>query len=98
LFIPLWANPLFWLTKRRLRLDQEALADAAAAEITSREQYAEQLVAWARDMRSPPAMHLSSPRGLWEGPSQLRQRIAILLNEQFTVLRNCSRRWRVAAG
>ena len=97
LFVALWANPLFWLTKRRLRLDQEALADAAAAEITSRQQYAEQLVAWARDARSRPALHLSSAVGLWEGPSQLRQRIAILLDEQLTVLRNCSRRWRLAS-
>ena len=55
LFIALWANPLFWLMKRRLRLDQEALADAAAAELTSRQRYAEQLVAWARD--APAALH-----------------------------------------
>jgi beta-lactamase regulating signal transducer with metallopeptidase domain/protocatechuate 3,4-dioxygenase beta subunit/5-hydroxyisourate hydrolase-like protein (transthyretin family) len=97
LFVPLWANPLFWLAKRRLRLDQEALADAAAARITSRQQYAEQLVAWARDARSRPALHLSSAVGLWEGPSQLRQRVAILLDEKLTVLRNCSRRWRIVA-
>jgi beta-lactamase regulating signal transducer with metallopeptidase domain/protocatechuate 3,4-dioxygenase beta subunit len=97
LFVPLWANPLFWLAKRRLRLDQEALADAAAAEITSRQQYAEQLVAWARDARSRPALHLSSAVGLWEGPSQLRQRIAILLDEKLTVLRDCSGRWRIAS-
>jgi beta-lactamase regulating signal transducer with metallopeptidase domain len=97
LFVALWANPLFWLMKRRLRLDQETLADAAAAEFTTRQQYAEQLVAWARDVRSRPAMHLSSAVGLWEGPSQLRQRIAILLDERLTVLRNCSRRWRIAS-
>lgn len=97
LFVALWANPLFWLTKRRLRLDQEALADAAAAEVTSRQQYAEQLVAWARDARSRPALHLSSTVGLWEGPSQLRQRIAILLNDRLTIMRNCSWRWRVAS-
>jgi beta-lactamase regulating signal transducer with metallopeptidase domain/tetratricopeptide (TPR) repeat protein/protocatechuate 3,4-dioxygenase beta subunit len=97
LFIALWANPLFLLAKRRLRLDQEALADAAAAEITSRRQYAEQLVDWARDVRRRPAMHLSSAVGLWEGPSQLRQRIAILLDEKLTILRSCSRRWQVAA-
>ena len=97
LFIALWANPLFWITRRWLRRDQEALADAAAAELTSRQRYAEQLVAWARDAHSRPALHLSSAVGLWEGPSQLRQRIAILLNERFMVLRNCSRRWRIAA-
>jgi beta-lactamase regulating signal transducer with metallopeptidase domain len=97
LLAALWANPLFWLTRRRLRLDQEALADAAAAEVTTRQQYAEQLVAWARNVSPCPALHLSSAVGLWEGPSQLRQRIAILLDEQLTVIRNCSRRWRVTA-
>src|SRR3954453_10398534 len=73
LVIALWANPLFWVLRRRLRLDQEALADAAAAEVTSRQTYAEQLVAWAREVSGRPSLHLSSAVGLWEGPSQLRQ-------------------------
>lgn len=93
----LWAQPLFWFMRRRMRLDQEALADAAAAEFTSRERYAEQLVAWARDVAARPAVRLSSAVGLWEGPSQLRQRIALLIDERFTVLRNCPRRWQLAA-
>ncbi len=97
LLLALWANPLFWMLRRQMRLDQEALADAAAAELTSRESYAEQLVTWARAVGSQPSVRLSSAVGLWEGPSQLRQRIAILLNERFIVLRNCSRRWRFAA-
>ncbi len=107
LLVALWANPLFWLTRRRLRLDQESLADAAAAGLTTRQQYAEQLIAWARSISSATAgssssarrtaLHLSSAVGLWERPSQLRQRIAILLNDRITVLRKCSRRWRIAA-
>jgi beta-lactamase regulating signal transducer with metallopeptidase domain len=96
LFVALWANPLFWLAKRRLRLDQEALADAAAAEITSRQQYAEQLVAWARDIRSRPALRPYSAVGLWEGPSQLRQRIALLLDERLTIMHQLSRKWQLA--
>jgi len=92
-----WANPLYWLLRRRMRLDQEALADAAAAELTSRQRYAEQLVAWAREVGSRPAVRLSSAVGLWEGPSQLRRRIAVLLDERLNTLRNCSRRWRVAS-
>jgi beta-lactamase regulating signal transducer with metallopeptidase domain len=93
----LWAQPLFWLLRRRMRLDQESLADAAAAEITSRQHYAEQLVDWARHIPSRPAMHLSAAVGLWESPSQLRQRVALLLNERFTVLRHSSPQWRVTS-
>ena len=92
----LWAQPLLWFVRCRMRYDQEALADAAAAELTGRQRYAEQLVAWARQVPAHPAMHLSAAIGLWEGPSQLRQRIALLLNEHFTVLRNCSQGWRRA--
>lgn len=97
LFIAMWANPLFWFVKRRLRLDQEALADAAAAELTSRQLYAEQLVAWARRVGSQPTVRLSAAVGLWERPSQLRQRVALLLNEHLKVIRDCSRRWRLAS-
>ncbi|MEN0110854.1 MAG: M56 family metallopeptidase, partial [Planctomycetota bacterium] len=69
----LWVNPLYWLLRRRVRLDQEALADAAAADLSSREAYAEQLVDWARQLAGyrPP---LAGAAGLWEGPSQLRRR------------------------
>src|SRR5262249_9137127 len=97
LLVALWAHPLFWLVRRRLRLDQEALADAAAADVTSRQAYAEQLVALARDVRGRPTMRLSSAVGLWEGRAQLRRRIAILLDERLTVLRNCSSRLKFAA-
>jgi beta-lactamase regulating signal transducer with metallopeptidase domain/tetratricopeptide (TPR) repeat protein/protocatechuate 3,4-dioxygenase beta subunit len=97
LLILLWSQPLYWFVRRRMRLDQEALADAAAADVTTRQQYAEQLVAWARQMSARPAMHLSSAVGLWEGPSQLRRRIALLLDDRFTLLRQCPRRWQFAA-
>jgi beta-lactamase regulating signal transducer with metallopeptidase domain len=90
----LWAQPFLWHLRRRMRLDQEALADAAAAELTSRQRYAEQLVAWARHVPARPAVHLSAAIGLWEGPSQLRQRITLLLNHRVTVLRDCSRGWK----
>ena len=68
LLVFLWAQPLYWFLRRRTRLDQEALADAAAAELTSRQHYAEQLVAWARNIGSRRTMRLSSAVGLWEGP------------------------------
>ncbi len=46
----LWCQPLFWLLRRRVRLDQETLADAAAADHTSRPDYAANLLAWARNV------------------------------------------------
>ncbi len=95
LLVLLWPQPLYWLLRRRMRLDQETLADAAAAEHTSRQHYAEQLVTWARNMTPRPAVRLSSAVGLWEGPSQLRQRIALLIDEHITILKSCSRTWRI---
>lgn len=97
LFVLFWANPLFWLLRRRLRLDQETLADAAAAEVSTRHRYAEQLVEWAKRFATdrPPA--LAAAVGLWESPSQLRLRIAVLLDERLTIWRECSRRWRLAS-
>lgn len=97
LFVLLWANPLFWLMRRRLRLDQETLADAAAAQVTTRHAYAEQLVDWAKRCATdrPPA--LAAAVGLWESPSQLRHRIAVLLDDRLTIWRECSRQWRLAS-
>lgn len=97
LMIALWSQPLYWLLRRRMRLDQESLADAAAAELSSREQYAEQLVDWARNMAGHRTMRLASAVGLWEVPSQLRQRLALLLDERLIILRHFSRNWQLAA-
>ena len=93
LLVLLWAQPLYWLLRRWMRLDQEALADAAAAKLTSRERYAEQLVAWARNVATQPAVRLSSAVGLWESASQIRRRIALLVDERLTVLHRCSKSW-----
>lgn len=93
----LWPHPLYWLWRRNVRLDQETLADAAAADVTDRTDYAERLVAWARvatEMRPP---RLASSVGLWENPSQLKRRIAILLDEKLNVLRSCSLRWKFSS-
>jgi beta-lactamase regulating signal transducer with metallopeptidase domain/protocatechuate 3,4-dioxygenase beta subunit len=97
LLMLLWAQPLLWLMRHRMRLEQESLADAAAAELTSRQQYAEQLVDWARRVPARSTLHLSAAVGLWERPSQLRQRISLLVAEHFTVLRECSPQWRLAS-
>ncbi len=97
LMIALWAHPLYWLTRRRIRLDQETLADAAAAELTSRTTYAEQLVGWARELDAVRPPTLAGAVGLWETKSQLRKRIAVLLDERLTILRDCSRKWKLSA-
>jgi beta-lactamase regulating signal transducer with metallopeptidase domain len=96
LLVLFWPQPLFWLLRRRVRFDQESLADAAAVEVAGRVDYAEQLLGWAREAgprgRAP---RLAGAVGLWEGRSQLKRRIALLLDEQVAILRHASRRWRV---
>ena len=94
LLVLLWPQPLFWLLRRTIRLDQEILADAAAADRAGRLDYAQQLLAWARTANTQRPPHLAGAVGLWEGPSQLKRRIALLLNEQFAVMRSCSTAWR----
>jgi beta-lactamase regulating signal transducer with metallopeptidase domain/protocatechuate 3,4-dioxygenase beta subunit len=95
LMILLWPHPLFWLMRSRVRQDQEILADMAAAELTTRTTYAEQLVALARTAVATRVPRLVSSVGLWEKPSQLTQRIKLLLDDKFTILQSCSRNWRL---
>jgi beta-lactamase regulating signal transducer with metallopeptidase domain/tetratricopeptide (TPR) repeat protein len=94
LLILLWPQPLYWLLRRAIRLDQETLADAAAADRAGRLDYAEQLLAWARTAGTQRPPRLAGAVGLWEGPWQLKRRIDLLLNEQFRVMRSCSALWR----
>ncbi len=95
LTILLWPHPLFWLMRSRVRHDQEILADMAAAELTTRTTYAEQLVALARSAVTTRVPRLVSSVGLWEKPSQLTQRIKLLLDDKLTILQSCSRKWRL---
>ena len=98
LMLLLWAHPLYWMLCVRIRLEQETLADSAAAELTGRHDYAAHLVNWAREMPATPHMALASAVGIWEGPSQLRRRVSVLLDDNLTLLRRCSRRWQLLAG
>jgi len=95
--ILLWWHPLFWLCRRQVRLDQEFLADMAAAELAGRDQYAEQLLMLARSTAEQYVPRLASSVGLWETPSQLKRRISLLLNKQLTLLQSCSRGWRIGS-
>jgi beta-lactamase regulating signal transducer with metallopeptidase domain len=95
--VVLWPHPLFWLLRRQVRHDQEVLADMAAAALTTRVDYAEQLVALARAAVEVRIPRLASSVGLWEKRTQLTERIKLLLDEQLTILRNCSRGWRLGS-
>jgi beta-lactamase regulating signal transducer with metallopeptidase domain len=97
LTVLLWSQPLFWFARRRMRLDQESLADVAAADITGRHQYAEQLVNWARNLHHRPALRAATAVGLWESPSQLRRRVALLLDDRFVIIRHFSHKLQFAA-
>ena len=109
LLVLLWPQPLFWRLRRTLRVDQEVLADAAAAELTSRVDYAEQLVAWAKQNSTCSSdsgrsqlrrvfAATTHAMGLWENTGELRRRIATLLDERLTLLRAASRRWQWTCG
>ncbi|MDB5384794.1 MAG: antirepressor regulating drug resistance protein, partial [Planctomycetaceae bacterium] len=94
LLIFLYAQPLYWWLRRQIRMDQEVLADATAAEACGCQIYAESLVIWARRQprRQP---RLAGVIGIWESPGQLTRRIAMLLDEKYSILTRSSRRWQV---
>lgn len=95
LLVLLFAHPVYWWLRRAVRQDQELLADAAAVADSglSAGEYADALVGWAR--RSlPPASGAAAALGIWEQPSQLHRRIAMLLEERSCVVEILSRRWR----
>ena len=99
LSVILWLNPLFWVLQRRVRLDQEILADAAAADRSDRITYAFQLVHWAREINGQVARRPTAvAAGIWESDSQIRTRVALLLDPQFSAIRRTSLRWRTALG
>lgn len=83
LLLPLLAaHPLFWWLRWSTRLDQELLADAAAAGEQPVE-YAEALVAWAK---APAGFHRGlAALAMWERPSNLSRRVQMILsNKQAT--------------
>ncbi len=96
LVLLLFAHPLHWWLQRRIREDQEAVADAEVASHASRTDYARELVSWARRVHGRPAAYAAA-LGIWERPSSLARRIKILLDETFHVRVQCSRRWRYGA-
>ncbi|WP_435008578.1 M56 family metallopeptidase [Tundrisphaera lichenicola] len=93
----LFAHPLYFWLRRRIREDQEALADASAAGIDGRIAYAEALLGWARSGEGRLANRFVPSLGLW-GQSSLGSRVALLLDRDFQVEPTSPRRWRLGAG
>ena len=91
------SHPAYWLLRRLIRSDQEALADASAVQAAGGDpfSYAEALIDWARP-RSGSAGFAAVGLGLG-GRSDLPERIARLLDRGRRVEPSCPRRWSIAS-
>src|SRR5262249_47460951 len=91
LLVALFAHPLFWWLRGPIRRAREALAAPAAAGNAGPIDYAATLLHWARLGRRRRA---AAALALWGRPSQLKRRIAMLLNPGYCVETRCPGRWR----
>lgn len=88
-------QPLLLPLRRQLRLCQDYLADAAAAQrSTSNEDYAEFLTKYASGLRQPPLAH---GLGMAGRRSDLERRIVMLVDNRRMLERAVPRRWNVVA-
>ncbi|HEV3300733.1 MAG TPA: M56 family metallopeptidase, partial [Planctomycetaceae bacterium] len=99
-----WLLPLFWLHPLYLRLrhslrdDQELLADTYAAGHSSRADYADMLVRWARRLLAEKrARQLAGAVGVWDRPTRLADRISRLLHQSPRLELCCPRAWRLGS-
>src|SRR5207248_2608213 len=87
-------QPLYWWLRRQLRLCQDYLADARAAEqAPETEDYAEYLVGLARLRLGVPA---AAALGIGDRRSNLYRRIVMLLNRREPLERRCVWMWNLA--
>jgi beta-lactamase regulating signal transducer with metallopeptidase domain/protocatechuate 3,4-dioxygenase beta subunit len=87
-------QPLFWWLRRQLRLCQDYLADARAAEQAAvAEDYAEYLVGLARRRLGNP---VPAALGIGDRRSNLYRRITMLLTTRQPLEQRCRRAWNVA--
>lgn len=95
LLLPIFClHPLFWLLRRQIRIDQELLADAAAAGDAPVE-YAEALMSWAKVESAAGARGLGiAALSLWEHPSSLSRRVEMLLHPKSSATAGGSRLWK----
>lgn len=95
LLLPMFClHPLFWLLRRQIRIDQELLADAAAAGDAPVE-YAQALLAWAKteSNQAGPSFGIAA-LSLWEHPSSISRRVEMLLHAPATVSARGFRIWK----
>ena len=95
-FAPLLCmHPLYWSFRRRLRADQELLADASAASRVGATAYAELLLRLARTRLALCRPRLVYGLSILEESGELRNRIRVLVSgRRFTTM--VSGRWRMA--
>jgi protocatechuate 3,4-dioxygenase beta subunit len=88
-------QPLFWWLRRQLRLSQDYLADARAAEqAAAAEDYAAYLVSLARRSLGAP---VAAALGIGDRRSHLYRRILMLLHNRAPLQRRCFGAWNLAA-
>jgi beta-lactamase regulating signal transducer with metallopeptidase domain/protocatechuate 3,4-dioxygenase beta subunit len=88
-------HPLLWWLRRQLRLCQDYLADARAAEqAAAPEDYAEYLVGLARRRLGAP---VPLALGVGDRRSNLYRRVLMLLNTDQPLQRRCRRLWTASA-
>ncbi|MDR3620620.1 MAG: M56 family metallopeptidase [Paludisphaera borealis] len=92
----LFAHPAYWWLRGRIRDDQEAVADASAAALGGRLNYAEVLLSWARSAPEPSWIAAGGAVALFERTSQLKRRIVMLLDGDLQVETTCPAWWRTA--
>jgi protocatechuate 3,4-dioxygenase beta subunit len=92
----MWAHPLYWWTRWRLRADQELLADAAAASQMGAADYAALLVEWARHVAGQRGLLPSTAVGIWERRAGLAERVTAILHQSEGMSLRCSGRVRAA--
>lgn len=88
--------PWFWWMKRHVRLAQEYLADAAAAQIANAVEYAQYLVSLTT-LTSRPTLASSQAAGVFESPSDLYRRVHMLLHQRNVIERGAPRWWTLTA-
>lgn len=90
----LFYQPLFWLLRRQLRLNQDYLADARAADQTADPvEYAEYLVTLARRRLGVSGLAL----GITDRRSNLTRRVHMLLLNRAPLARRCRLAWTYGA-
>ncbi|MCI0737756.1 MAG: M56 family metallopeptidase, partial [Gemmataceae bacterium] len=85
--------PWFWQVRRQVRLCQEFVADAAAAQDRPADEYAEFLLSWA----PAPAIPLAAS-GVSGHQSDLYRRVTMLLSNGMSVEKRCPRGWVATIG